>query len=308
VALTDVRGADGDRYPSRPIRIVVPTSPSGGTDFIARLYSQKLSEAVEQSVIVDNRPGATGLIGLEVVSTAAPDGYTLIVLNIGHILAGILANRPTMNMSTAFAPVSILASYPTTLVVHPSLPARSLRDFIALARSQPGKLMYASGGIAGLQHMATELFRREAGIELVHVPYKGTTPGLVDLVAGNVHLTMCSIPPALPFIKAGKLRTLAMTGRKRAAALPDVPTFFESGLRGVVFEPWFGVLAPAKTPDPIVDRLHTIVTEATNTPEVNAKISSSGLDPVSRSRADFEGFYSSERVRWLKIAHDAGIR
>ncbi len=301
-------GAEGERYPTRPIRIVVPTSPSGGTDFIARLYGQKLSEALGQSVVVDNRPGATGLIGLEATANAAPDGLTLIVLNIGHILSGILANRPSLDMSKAFAPVSMLASYPTILAVHPSLPTKSLAQFVSLAKAQPGKLIYASGGVAGLQHMATELFGREAGINLVHVPYKGTTPGLVDLVAGNVHLTICSIPPALPFIKVGKLRALAMTGRKRATAVPDVPTFAELRLPGVVFEPWFAVLAPAKTPEPVLTRLHAIVTDATQASDVNTKVSSSGLDPVLMSRAEFEKFYDSERTRWLKIASDAGVK
>jgi tripartite-type tricarboxylate transporter receptor subunit TctC len=294
-------------YPARPIRIIVPTSPSGGTDFIARLYGERISEALGQPVIIDNRPGATGIIGLELAATAPPDGHTLIVLNIGHILAGVLAKKPALDVAS-YAPVAILASYPVVLVVHPSLPAKSVSEFVALAKSRPGKLNYASGGVAGLQHMAAELFRREAGIDITHVPYKGTAPGLLDLVSGAVQLTLCSIPPALPLVKSGKLRALAVTGKKRAGALRGTPTFIEVGLSGVVFEPWFGVLAPAKTPEAGLKQLHGTITRAGETPEINARVAAAGLDPVVMSRSEFETYYHAERVKWVRIAHDAGIQ
>jgi len=295
-------------YPTKPVRVIISTSPSGGTDFTARIFGQKLAEMWGQSVVMDNRPGATGMIGMDVVARGNPDGYTLLFMNVGHLMTAVLSNNLSFDVGKDLLPVSLVATTPVILVVHPSVPARTIQEFIALAKAQPGKLSYASGGTGGVQHMSTELFKLEAKIDLLHVPYKGTGPGLVDLLGGQVQLTLTSVPSVVPHIKAGKLRALAVTGPQRVPAVPDVPTFKEAGLPGVFVVIWYGLLAPARTPSAIVNRIAQSIAEVVAMSDVREKMTRSGADPVGNKPSEFGPYFRSERARWVKIAKQANIK
>jgi tripartite-type tricarboxylate transporter receptor subunit TctC len=292
------------QYPNKPIRIIVGTSPSGGTDFSARIFGQQLSSAFGQPVVIDNRPGASGLIGMELVARANPDGYTLLVLSVGHLMSASLTPKPAFDAAKDFTPISQLVSTPMLLAVHPSVPARTLTDLIKLAKSTNGKLTYASGGTGGVQHMATALFMHEAKIEMVHVPYKGSGPGIIDLLAGNVQMTMTGIAPLLPFINAGKLRALAVTGSKRSPVIPDVPTFSEFGLPGVAIDGWHGMLAPAKTPEPVVRKLALAVAQIARMPDIRAKLSAEGAVPIGSTPSEFAKFFLGEQQKWTRVARE----
>lgn len=302
------RGPAKLAYPTKPVRVVISTSPSGGTDFAARIFGQKLSELWGQSVVMDNRPGATGMIGMDTVARGTPDGYTLLVMNVGHLITAALSQNLGFDPTRDVLPVSVIATTPVIMVVHPSVNARTLPDFIALARTRPGKLAYASGGIGGVQHMATELFKQEARIDLLHVPYKGTGPGLVDLIGGQVQLTLTSVPSVLPHANAGRLRALAVTGARRISAAPDVPTFAESGLPGVSVEIWYGMLAPLRTPRTIVDRIAASVAKVAAMGDVKERMLRSGAVAIGNTPAEFGPYYRSERERWVKVAKRANIR
>ena len=295
-------------FPTKPVRVIISTSPAGGTDFSARIFGDKLSQIWGQSVVMDNRPGATGMIGMGVVAQANPDGYTLLVMNVGHLITAALTSKLPFDVGRDLLPVSVIATTPVMLVVNPSVPARTIQEFIALAKKQPGKMSYASGGIGGVQHMSTELLKQEAKIDLLHVPYKGTGPGLIDLIGGQVQLTLTSVPSLVPHIKSGKLRALAVTGDKRVSATPDVPTFKESGLPGVSVVIWYGLLAPTGTPPAIVNRIAGSVAEAAAAPDVREKMVRSGAEPVGSKPAEFGPYFRSERARWVKLAKQANIR
>jgi tripartite-type tricarboxylate transporter receptor subunit TctC len=295
-------------YPTKPVRMIVSTSPSGGTDYAARLFGQKLSEMWGRSIVIDNRPGATGMIGLDVVAHANPDGYTLLVMNVGHLITATLSERLTFDPMKDLLPVSVVATTPVICVVNSAVNAKTVQELIALAKAQPGKLLYASGGTGGVQHVATELLKQEAKIELVHVPYKGTGPGLIDLISGQVQLTMTSVPSVVPHVSSGKLRALAVTGDARLEALASVPTFREVGLPGVNVVIWYGLLAPARTPQSIVNRIANSVAEAAKSPDMKEKMTRSGADPVGNTPAEFGAYYKSERDRWGRIARQAKIR
>ena len=296
-----------DAYPTKPVRVIVATSASGGTDYVARIMGQKLTETLGQSIVIDNRPGATGLIGMETVARAVPDGYTLLVINVGHLIATLL-REVSFDVTKDLLPTSLLASTPVMLVVHPSVPARTLADFLALAKAQPGTLNYASGGLGGVQHLATELLKREAGIDLLHVPYKGTGPGLVDLLAGQVQITLTSVPSVIPYVKAGRLRALAVAGQARLTSAPDIPTFAESGLPGVDVVIWYGMLAPMNTPRPVVDKLARAIDQIVQSPEVREKMSRDGAEPVGSSPAEYAKYFKNEREKWLKVTRQIGLR
>jgi tripartite-type tricarboxylate transporter receptor subunit TctC len=296
-----------DAYPTKPIRVIVGTSASGGTDFVARIIGQKLGEAFGPSVVIDNRPGATGLIGMEIVGRGAPDGYTLLVLNVGHLMAGLLRDA-NFDLTKDLLPVSLLASTPVILVMHPSVAAKTLPEFLALAKSQPGKINYASGGIGGVQHLATELLKRESHLDLLHVPYKGTGPGLVDLLAGQVQVTLTSVPSVLPYAKAGRLRAVAVSGKARLSGAPDIPTFAESGLPGVDVVIWYGLLAPLSTPRPIVDKLAGTIGQIAKSPEVQEKMVRDGADPIGGASAEFAKYLRGEREKWLKVLRQIGMQ
>lgn len=295
-------------YPTKPVRVIISTSASGGTDFAARIFGQKLSELWGQSVVMDNRPGATGMIGMEVVAHGNPDGYTLLIMNVGHLITAALSENLNFNVGKDLLPLSVIASTPVILVVHPSVKARTTQELIALAKAQPGKLAYASGGAGGVQHLSTELFKREAKIDLLHVPYKGTGPGVIDLLAGHVQLTMTSVPSVLPHANAGKLRALAVTGAARLSAAPDVPTFREIGLPGVSVEIWYGLLAPSRVPRAIVDRIAGSVAEVAKMNDVKDKMVRGGATPVGSPPAEFGAYFKSEREKWVKVARQANIK
>lgn len=299
-------GTAAPLYPTKPIRVIVGTSASGGTDFVARIMGQKLAEVLGQSLVIDNRPGATGLIGMEIVSRAVPDGYTLLILNVGHMIAAMLRDV-SFDVRKDLLATSLLASTPVLLVTHPSLPARTLAEFVALAKAQPGKINYASGGVGGVQHLTTELLKREAKIELLHVPYKGTGPGLVDLLAGQVQITLTSVPSVMPHVKAGKLRALAVTSQDRLSGATDIPTFAESGLSGVDVVIWYGVFAPPHTPRPIIDRLAREIDAIAKSPDVREKMLRDGADPVGSSPAEYAKYLQTEHEKWQKVTRQTGL-
>lgn len=294
-------------YPAKPIRFLVGVAPGGGTDFMARLVAQKLNDAWGQPIVVDNRIGATGLIAMEMLAKAAPDGYTLIVFNVGHMMSAHLARKVTFNPVKDFAPVSLMANGTSMLGIHPSIPAKTVREFIAYAKSRPGKLNYASGGVGGIQHLSMELLKREAGIDLVHVPYKGSGPGTLALVSGQVEVFITNILALLPLAKSGKVIGLAVSGNKRVNAAPDVPTLAEAGYPSVDVSLWQGMFAPAGTPGSIIDKLSSTIAVSVKTPEVTRLLETQGAEPAGTTPAEFGRFVRHERERWLKVVRDAKI-
>ena len=301
-----VPGARAQDYPARPIRMIVPFPPGGGNDTMARTIGQKLTEAWGQQVIVDNRPGAGGVIGADLAAKAAPDGYTLLLGGVGPLaIAPNLAPKPPYDSPADFAPIALVAAAPLIVVVHPALPAKSIADLIALARAKPGKIDYASNGKGGSSHLAAELFRITARIELTHVPYKGLSQALTDLIAGQVPLMFSSMVAILPQVRAGKLRGLATTGAKRAAAIPELPAVAET-LPGYQAASWYGVLAPARTPQPIVARLNGAIAAMLKSPDVRERMAQEGAEPAGGSPADFAAYIGAERARMAKVIKASG--
>jgi tripartite-type tricarboxylate transporter receptor subunit TctC len=302
-------GAWAQDYPTKPIRIVVPFPPGGATDLLARAVAQRLTEKWGQAVIVDNRPGAGGNIGSELVAKAAPDGYTLEMGTVGThaINASLYAKMPYDHVKD-FVPIVLVAAVPNVLVVNPSLPVKSVQELIAYAKANPGKLNFASSGNGTSIHLSGELFKVMAGVQMTHVPYKGSAPALQDLIAGQVQLMFDNLPPSLPQIKAGKLRALAVTTAKRSPALPDLPTIAESGLPGFESSSWFGLLAPAGTPQPIVAKLNAEVNAWLATPEAKEKLLASGANPAGGSPEDFAKHIAAETAKWQKVVKESGAK
>lgn len=300
-------GALAQDYPTKPIRFLVGVAPGGGTDFMARLVAQKLNEAWGQPVVVDNRIGATGLIAMEMLARAAPDGYTVIVFNVGHMMSAHLARKVSFDPVKDFAPVTLMANGTSMLGVHPSIPARSARELVAHAKAQPGKLSYASGGIGGIQHLATELLKREAGIDVVHVPYKGSGPGTLALLSGQVQIFLTNALALLPHTKSGKVNGLAVTGDKPMKAAPDIPTFAQAGYPTVDVSLWQGMFAPAGTPSVILEKLSSTIAAQVRTPEVTRMLEAQGAEPAGTTPAEFARFVQKERSRWLEVVRDAKI-
>ena len=298
-----------DNYPSRPIRLVVPVAASGMTDIVARLLAQKLSERIGQPVIVDNRVGAGGNIGTEAVARAAPDGYTLLMAYPGPLVVNpSLYRNLGYDPVRDFAPVSLLASYPMALAVHPSLPVKNVAELVTLAKRSPKTLNYGSAGNATTSHLTMELFRREAGVEMVHVPYKGAAPALTDLIAGQLQLVFDSLTLIMPQHQNGRVRALAVTSKERSRAYPDLPTVAESGLKDFEVIGWYGILAPAGTPRPIVERLSREFTAVVNDPAVNKELTSRGLEPIGRDAAAFANLIRNERTVWHRVVTDSNIK
>jgi tripartite-type tricarboxylate transporter receptor subunit TctC len=296
------------KYPNKPIRLIVPVAPGGGTDFIARLLGQKLNEAWAEPVIVDNRPGAAGNLGVEIAAKAAPDGYTLVIPITSFPINPSLYSKLPFDTVRDFAPITLIASAPLLLVVNPKLQANSVKDLIALAKAKPGELNFANSGSGTTAHLAGEMFKRMAGIDIVSVPYKGGGPAVIDLIAGNVQMYFSTIPAALPQVKAGRLRALAVTGGKRMSQIGDVPTVSESGLPGFEVVAWFGMFAPAKTPQPIVRKLNAELVRILNTSEVREKMTGHGLIPGGNTPGELGSFLSSEIAKWSRLIKEAGIR
>jgi tripartite-type tricarboxylate transporter receptor subunit TctC len=291
-------GSAADNYPGRPIRLIVPFAAGGGNDTVARLVGQSLGARLGQPVIVDNRPGAGGVVGAEAGAKAAPDGYTLFLGGVGsHAINPNLHKDLPYDPNKDFAPITLLASAPLILVVHPSVQADSVAQLIALARAQPGKLNYASNGNGSSSQLAAVMFASMTGIDIVHIPYKGLAPALADLLGGQDQLMFSSIVAILPQVRAGKLKALAVTSRRRMSLLPDLPTIAESGVAGYESSSWYGILAPAGTPPDIVARLHDELVKVLAQEDVRKALAQEGAEPVGNSPQEFAAFISAEKQR-----------
>jgi tripartite-type tricarboxylate transporter receptor subunit TctC len=295
-------------YPSRPVRFIVPSAAGGGTDIIARAISLKLAESLGQPFVVENRPGAGQMIGIELAAKSPADGYTILMAASTLAINPIMYKKVSYDPVRDFAPITQAATLPNVLVVHPSLPVKSVAELIAYAKQRPGQLNFASAGIGTSPQMSIELLKSMAGIDMVHIPYKGTSPGVVDLLAGQVLVMAPNLLTALPHIKSGKLRALAVTSTKRTEALPEVPTVAEAGLPGYDSTQWYGVLAPAGTQAQIVARLHGEIVRALRDAEVGKRLAADGAEAVGSTPEEFTAFIKSESEKWAKVARAAGIK
>jgi len=289
--------------------MIVAYPPGGGTDIVGRMVAQKLGETLGQSVVVENRGGASGNIGTEFAARAAPDGYTVLMGNVAPnaINVSLFRNLP-FDPVADFAPVSLVASTPNILVVHPSTAARTVGEVIALAKSRPGTLNFASAGVGSSSHLAGELFRVLASADIVHVPYKGAGPAMIDVLSGQVQLYFATMPAAMPHVKSGKLVPVAVTSARRSRAMPDTPTIAESGVAGYEASTWYGLLAPAHTPGAAVARLHDGILKILGDAALREKLADQGFEPVGDSPEEFAAYIRSEIAKWGKVIRDAGIR
>lgn len=293
-------------FPTRPLRIIVPTAPGGGLDFVARLVGPKLTESMGQTVVVDNRPGASGVIGLELTARATPDGYNLMIISATHVIYSAI-NKTRFDLFRDFAPISQLTAADYVLVVTPSLPPKTVSELVAYAKANSGRLNYASSGVGSLQHLATEQFASIEGVKFTHVPYKGIGSAIPDLVSGRIQMTMSSITSMNPHIRAKRLRPLAVTGTERSPVLPGVPTMIESGVKNFVVTQWIGMIAPAGTPRPVVERLYREFSKALKQPDVALRLARDGTAAIGSSPKAFTAFMHQESAKWLKVAKQAGI-
>jgi tripartite-type tricarboxylate transporter receptor subunit TctC len=300
-------GAETERFPSRPIRIVVPFTPGGSNDLIGRIIGTKLTESWGQPVIIDNRPGGGSTIGAQVVVNAAPDGYTLLTTS-GGIATNVSLYQLAYDPVKDLAPVALLAQMPYLIAAHPSLPAKSAQELIALAKSQPGKIAFSSSGAGTSSHLAAEMFKSAAKIDMLHVPYKGGGPAVNAVMAGEVQLTFNVITGPLPQVRAGKLRAIAVTSPKRAEVAPDIPTVAESGLPGFEMIAWYNCFAPARTPPAIVGRLNSEINRILALPDVRERLSTLGVTPMTGTPADLAKYLKFEIDRWAKVIKAAGIK
>lgn len=300
--------AAAEPYPNRPVRMIVAVPPGGPADTLARLVGPRLAEALGQTVVIDNRPGANGIIAYEMAARAAPDGYTFVLVAAGVAINPSLYRKVPYDPVKDFAPITHGISVPNILVVHPGVPAKSVRELVALARAKPGQLTFASAGNGTSGHLALELFRLSAGIQLVHVPYKGGGPALAELMAGQVQSLFSIALAATPQIKAGKLRALAITSAERSPVAPELPTVAESGFPGFEVIGWFGWLAPADTPRELVGRLNREIVQTLNRPEIRDRLLGMSTVPVGNTPQQFAAFIRSERDKWAKVVRDAAIK
>ena len=296
-------------YPTKPIRMVVPYAPGGGSDIVARIVGQKMTDTLGQPIIIDNRPGAAGMLGAEIVANAVADGYTLLLADSSFTInSSYYKKQVRYDARKSFVPVALIADTPYLLVVHPSVPAASLRDFIALAKAQPGKINVGSAGNGSGSHLTGELFKLKAGVDLNHIPYKGSGPSTADVVAGQIHATFATAPGAVPFIKSGRLKALVVASPKRSATLPDVPTFVESGFSDIVVTNWYGIVAPADTSRFVVRRLYDEVGRAIALPDVRERLAAAALEPVPQAPDQFRALIDVELKRWAQVIREANIR
>jgi len=294
-------------YPARPVRILVPLAAGGGMDTITRGLGIKLADSFGQTVVVDNRPGAGSLVALDILAGSAPDGHTLMMISATTVVYPILY-KSRYDIVRDFTPVTQVTAQGYALVVHPSIPAKSVSELVQYIRARPGKLNYASSGIGSPIHMSTELFQFATGTRMTHVPFKGMGAAYADLVGGRIELSFATIISSLPHVTAGRLRALAVTGKKRIASLPDIPTLDESDLPGFVVTTWQGIFAPAGIPPSLLARVNAEFVKAVHSPELRPKIEQQDMDPTGASVADFRKFYYAELARWTKVAKDAGLK
>jgi tripartite-type tricarboxylate transporter receptor subunit TctC len=301
--------AQAQSYPGRPIKLVVPFAPGGSADLVGRLLAQQLSESLGQPVVVENKGGASGMLGNEYVAKSAPDGYTLTVGTLGPFAVNqTLFDQVPYDNIRDFAPISLTGVSSHILVAHPSVPVTNVNELIALARRKPGQLTFASSGTGNATHLTFELFRARAGIDIVHVPYKGGGPAMADLVGGQVLFSFASMASAVPFVRAGRLHAIAVSGGERSALFPDVPTVAESGLPGFASEDWQGILAPAKTPPEIIGKLNSEIARILARAEVKAKLTAAGFDPKPSTPEWFAQFIQAETLKWAKLLKGIGIK
>ena len=298
--------AAADNYPNRPVRLIIPFGPAAATDIIARVVAAKLSENLGQTIVADNRPGAGGLLGTELAAKAAPDGYTVFVFGINQTIAPALYKKLPYDVVRDFAHISLYGKLPNILVIHPSVPAKSVKEFIAVAKAKPGGMQYGSSGIGASPHLTMELFKTRTGINLVHVPYKVASQGITELLGGNLHAWFNNLPSAIGNVKSGRLRGLAVTSVKRAGQLPDVPTMMEAGVPDFEVTVWQGLAVPVATRPAVVDRLHAAMVKTLADPDLKQKLFDQGFTATTTSRQEFDSFIKSELVRWAKVVRDSG--
>lgn len=307
VLLAHVGSATAQTYPARPIRIIVPYAPGGSTDVVLRILAPRLTENLGQQVLVENRPGAASVIGLDLVAKSPPDGYTVGVANIAYGANPTLRKMP-FDSEKDLVPVSLVSIVTMVLSVHPSVPARSVKQLIALAKAKPGSLNYGSAGNGSANHLATERFDQMAGIKMVHIPYQGGGPAVVSIVGGETAVLFATIPSAIQYFKTGRLIPLGVSRAERNSALPDIPTIAEAGVPGYEAIEWNGMMVPAGTPAAVINRLHQAVAKAAAIPEVKERVTSIGADLVATTPAEFNTFVKRELATWSKVVKEVGIR
>ena len=307
IAASTLAGAQG--YPSKPLRMLVGFPPGGANDIVARIAAQKLSETLGQSVVVENRPGNAGVVAAEALAKATPDGYTLMLGSTGtNAIAPALTSKLPYDPVNAFVPVGLVGIAPSALVVNASVPARSIPELVALAKSKPGKLTYASSGNGTTLHLGGELFKLLAGVDIVHIPYKGNAQALNDVIGGQIDMILSALPPALPLAKAGKVRILGVAMPERLKSMPEMPTVAEQGLPGYEMSTWYGIFAPAGTPPEAIEKIGTELRRAVADPKVRDLISAQGIEPLSSTPAEFRAFVNAELAKWAKVVKAAGIK
>ena len=307
-AAAQARG-EGTNYPNRPIRLIVPFGPGGGSDYVGRLVGQKLSEQMGQTVVVDNRPGAASLVGTEIVARSAPDGYTLCLCDIGFTINPAYYKNTSYDPLKDFDPITVVAETPYILVVNASLPyATSLKDFVAAAKAQPGKINIGSAGSGSGTHFSGELFKLRAGINLTHVPYKSAGISTADTASGQIQATMSTSPASMGLVKAGRVKILAQAGAKRSALMPDIPTFTEGGVPGVLVTNWYSVMSAGGTPKPVLNKLHSELTRAVNAPDMRDRLATAALEPAPNTPEQFRKLIEAELQRWKRVMKEANIR
>lgn len=295
-------------YPSKPVRMIVGFPPGGATDLVGRALQPRMSAALGQQVVIDNRPGANGIISGELTAHAEPDGYTILLGHIGMLVISPAIQKVPYDPFKDFAPIGQTVSLQNIVITHPTTPAKTLKELIALARSKPAQVNYATSGIGSPGHLAAVLLESMADIRLSHIPYKGGGPAITDLLAGHVPVFIAVISTGVPHVQAGKARALAVTGSRRAEAVPDVPTVAEAGVPGYAATNWYGLLAPPKTPKAVIDRINREMTAALKAPEVSDALKSRGIDPAASSPADFAAFIKAEDAKWSKVIRQSGIK
>ncbi len=298
--------AAGD-YPTRPIHLIIPCPPGGSNDVVGRVFAAAIGEKIGQTLVVENRPGAGGVVGTELAARAAPDGYTLLVISLAHAVNPWLY-KLNYDPIKAFTPIGIMASGTNVLSVNPTLPVHSVKELVALAKEKPGELNYASAGIGSFQHLGGELFKLEAGVNIVHVPFRGGGPAMLDVIAGNTKVMFSSLVQTTPYVKNGQLRALGTGGAKRSPVLPDVPTIAEAGVPGYQATNWWGIIAPVGTPKAIVDKVHAALAAAQDSPDTQKRLESEGAEMVRMSSDEFGAFMVSEMAKWGKVVKESGIK
>ena len=296
-----------DEFPSKPIRLIVPFPPGGPNDLIARVVGQRMSDTFKQPVIIDNRGGLAGVLGTDAVAKAAPDGYTIGIVSASAIVISPSMEKIAYDPQKDLQPITLVATVPEMLVVAKDVPARNMAELVALAKAQPGKLNFASAGVGGLPHLAGELFKLTAKIDIVHVPYRGAAPAINDLLGQQVQMTFLDLPVILPQIKAGNLKPIALGARERAKQAPDVPTTAEVGMPDLLIENWYGMIGPAGLPRDILDKINRVAVEAMSDPAVNDKLADQGLTLVPQTPEEFRAFIAAEAAKWSNVVNKAGL-